>query len=119
MESSMSVQNLDVVDGMVIDEATGHVVMAMYEERDWTETSVQLRDLEGKINSYLAFALGGQLHEHPEYRDKPIEIELYCQFMPPEQSAHVFQQIAQELSGRHIGFKMFLGPNRAKPLHWF
>ena len=112
----MPVSKPGTIDSIGTDPQTGVVALSMFEERDWGDPVAHLRDLERKVNGYLDFVFGGQMNENPEYRGKLVEIELYCQFIPPQQVAPVFRTLKLHLQAQHIGFKVFVGPNRTCPL---
>lgn len=112
----MAVNKPDVVDAIVVDAASGAVVLAMAEERDWSDSMMLLRDLEAKVNSYLGFVHSGQLDELPEYRHRPIEFELHCQFVPANEAAPALRALKAHLEAQSIGFKVFVGADRSYPL---
>ena len=111
----MPVSDPDVIDSIGVNTSSDRVMMNMWEERDWTELEVQLRDLEKKVNSYLDYVLGGQLNESPEYVGKPIDFQIFLQFRPPDQAKPHFRALASHLSQLRIGFTAFLGPYMWSP----
>jgi len=112
----MPVSKSGVIDAIGVDLITGTVRLAMSEERDWSDANGLLRDLERKVNSYLDFVHGGQINEYPEYKGKPIEFELYCQFIPPKATEPALRMIKAQLAAQRIEFKVFVGPDRSCPL---
>lgn len=115
-EPEMPVSKADVVDGIVVDRESDAVILAMYEERDWSQTKQQLHDLESKINKYIEFIHGGQIDQYPEYRGKRRQIELYCQCVPSEEAAPVLQEITEHLAQQQTEFRVFIGVDRSFPM---
>lgn len=77
------VQNPAVLDLITLDDARDQVVLAMFEPRPWDAGPQQLRQIEEKINRYLAYALDGFLVEHyPRYQGKQVQIRLDCASAP-------------------------------------
>ena len=73
------VENPMVMDLITVDPATDKVVLAMIEKRPWGADPRQLKQIEEKINRYMAYALDGFLAEHhPEYVGKRVTIRLDC-----------------------------------------
>jgi len=73
----MTVQQTEKIDFVVHDPDSDAVVLVMVEARDWGESGRLLPDLQKKLNTYLAYALEGQLEsEHPDMVGKPIRFEL-------------------------------------------
>jgi hypothetical protein len=108
----MPVSQPDVVDYVGVDPSTGVVCLSMFEDRDWTDVSTQLQDFERKINSYISFVFGGQLHEHAEFRDRPVRFELCCQYAPPKEVAHVLRAAREHLESQDIALVLLVGSER-------
>src|SRR6266550_1712615 len=106
----MPVSNPDVVDGIGVDQVSAAVVLAMYEERNWDRVDEQLQDLEHKISTYVRFVSNGQINDHAEYVGRSVQIELYCQFVPPSEKIRTaFQAIRKRLQIQSIKFRVFVG----------
>jgi hypothetical protein len=73
------VDNPRVVDLISDDPATGEVVLVMIEERRWSGSADQLRELEAKFNAYLEYVLGGHMaKQYPDYAELPVRFQLDC-----------------------------------------
>ena len=71
--------NPDVVDLISPDPETDEVVLTVLEDRPWGSAPDQLRQLQDKLNNYLAYVLDGFLaKEYPQYDGKAIRFELDC-----------------------------------------
>ena len=76
--NGMTVSDLKVIDFVSHDPKTNTVVLSMVEEREWGDSGQLLPDLQEKLNTYLAYALDGQLSDdYPEMRGKPVTIRLH------------------------------------------
>jgi hypothetical protein len=79
----MTVSNAAVIDFVSHDPKTDSVTLSMVEERKWGVHGALLPDLQAKLNSYLTYALDGQLDEdYPHLRGKPIRFRLHYEFEP-------------------------------------
>ncbi len=78
--------NPRVVDLIELDRETGEVVLVMLEERPWGSDPAQLRQLEGKLNSYLSYVLDGFLaSQYPDYAGRRVRFQLDCPAPPREE----------------------------------
>ena len=95
------VQNAMIMDLITSDAATGKVVLAMFERRNWGASPLQFRQIEEKINRYLGYVLDGFLAEqYPKYLGKSVQIRLDCA-EAPHGTAVAFVQAAQEACANH------------------
>jgi hypothetical protein len=77
------VRNPRVVDLISLDSKSDEVVLLMLEERAWGSEPEQLRELEAKFNSYLAYVLDGHMvKQYPQYEGKPVRFALDCATRP-------------------------------------
>ncbi|MGD0484405.1 MAG: DUF6572 domain-containing protein [Gemmatimonadales bacterium] len=73
----MTVGNPKVIDFVALDQHNEVVTLVMVEERNWGERGTLLPDLQAKLNTYLAYAVGGQLYlDYPEVRGKAVCFQL-------------------------------------------
>jgi hypothetical protein len=113
---AMPVANVDTVDAVGIDQESGKVLLAMYEERSWENCSALLSDLERKVNRYLEYIFSGQLDETAEYNGRDREIELHCRFIPVTSAHAALKALHGHLVSRGIGFAVYVGLDRSFPL---
>jgi len=98
---SPGVENPQILDLITTDPATGDVVLAMIERRPWGAHPHQLRQIEEKINRYMAYALDGFLVEqHPQYAGRRVRLRLDCA-QPPSAEAERFVAAAQHAARAH------------------
>ena len=83
------VENPQVLDLITTDPASGDVVLVMIERRAWGAHPQQLKQIEEKINRYMAYALDGFLAEHhPQYVGRRVRLQLDCAEAPTGESPY-------------------------------
>jgi hypothetical protein len=101
------VENPQVLDLITTDAATGDVLLVMVERRPWGAHPQQFRQIEEKINRYMAYALDGFLAEHhPEYVGRRVRLRLDCAEQPTGE-AERFVAAAQHATQAH-GLDLFV-----------
>lgn len=101
------VQNPQLMDLITVDPASGDVVLVMMERRRWGENPLQLRQMEEKINRYLAYVLDGFLvQQHPKYLDKRVRIRLDCAEAPQGEAVRFLEAAAQAIAGEGLTFEV-------------
>lgn len=74
---SMTVEQIDVIDFVAHHPGRDEVLLVIIEHRRWGDRGALLPALQAKLNTYLAYALGGQLtSDYAELFAKPIHIQL-------------------------------------------
>lgn len=69
----MSLAHPNVIDLVSHDPDTDTVTLSMVEERPWDQDGDLLLELQEKLNTYLAYALDGQLErDYPAMKGKAI-----------------------------------------------
>jgi hypothetical protein len=92
------VQNPAVIDLVAHDPSCDEVVLAMYEERAWDGSEDRLFELQEKFNTYLSFALDGEMSEsYPQYQGKKIRIQLNCFYSPDTAAFEFLDQVKAAL----------------------
>jgi hypothetical protein len=101
------VQNPQLMDLITVDPASGDVVLVMMERRHWGESPLQLRQMEEKINRYLAFVLDGFLvQQHPKFLDKPVRIRLDCAEAPQGEAVRFLEAATQAIAAEGLTFEV-------------
>lgn len=110
------VENPQVLDLITTDPHTGDVVLVMVERRPWGAHPQQLRQIEEKINRYMAYALDGFLAEHhPQYVGRRVRLRLECA-QPPDGEAERFVAAAQHAAQAHgLDLEWTVSPAPAPP----
>lgn len=81
----MSLADHDTIDFVSLDSIGNAIVLSLVEDRPWGERGERLPDLQAKLNTYVAFALDGQLtDEYPEAAGKKIRFRLHYAFPPTQ-----------------------------------
>ncbi len=92
------VQNPAVIDLVAHDPSSDEVVLGMYEERAWDGSEERLFELQEKLNTYLSFAIDGEMNEaYPQYRGKQIRVQLNCFFSPDSATFAFLDQVKEAL----------------------
>jgi hypothetical protein len=77
------VENPMLMDLITTDPASGDVVLVMIERRAWGGHPLQFKQIEEKINRYLAYVLDGFLaQQHPQYQGRRVRLRLDCAEAP-------------------------------------
>ncbi len=101
------VENPMVLDLITTDPASGDVLLVMIERRAWGAHPQQLKQIEEKINRYMAYALDGFLAEHhPQYVGRRVRLRLDCAEAPSGE-AERFVAAAQHAAQAH-GLDLFV-----------
>ncbi len=97
--------NVHVVDLISYDRERDEVVLLMLEERAWEADPEQLRQLEAKFNSYLAYVLDGHLvQQYPDYAGKDVCFRLECAESPAGEAEHMLRGMQSFAAGENIRF---------------
>ncbi len=101
------VENPGVLDALGRDGETGEVVLVMLEPRPWNGGETQLLQLQEKLNSYLSFALDGEMLEQlPQLAGVPVRIQLACAEPPPEPVVDLLSKVREQISFQGIGLEV-------------
>ena len=101
------VQNPGVMDLITVDDETGAVVLAMIERRPWGSTALQLRQIEEKINRYMAYALDGFLVEHhPQHEGRPVLVRLDCAEEPHGEAPAFLEAAGEAIRAHGLAFRV-------------
>ncbi|MES1165971.1 MAG: DUF6572 domain-containing protein, partial [Verrucomicrobiota bacterium] len=77
------VENPMILDLITTDRESGDVVLVMIERRPWGAHPQQLKQIEEKINRYMAYVLDGFLAEHhPQHAGRRVRLRLDCAEAP-------------------------------------
>jgi hypothetical protein len=92
------IEQTGVMDLVAHDPQTDEVVLAMYEERPWSGDETQRFELQEKLNTYLSFALDGEMAESfPTLLGKPIRIQLNTLHPPDTATFNLIDQVKKAL----------------------
>ena len=98
------VENPAVLDALGQDPTTGEVVLVMFEPRPWSGGDTQLFQLQEKLNSYLSFALDGEMTEQlPQLAGRRVRISLACAEPPPEPVVSLLAKVREQIAFQGVG----------------
>ena len=99
------VENTGVLDLIGHDAAQDEVVLIMKESRPWDGSDARLFQLQEKINTYVAFALDGEMIEaFPAYAGKKVRIQLNCPAVPDARTIDFLENIRGHLTSEGVNF---------------
>jgi hypothetical protein len=92
-----------VIDFFAHDPQRDEVILAMFEDRPWDDSELQLFQLQEKFNAYVSFLLDGELAEaHPDLAGKNARIELRCATVPEGRALDLLSAIHDQLALQEI-----------------
>lgn len=97
------------IDLITLDSKNNEVVLIMVERRPWGTSADQLLELQAKINSYLAFALDGEMRKKlPESVGRSIRIQLDTESEPDADTWHFIDVVKEKLQEEGVRFTVNL-----------
>lgn len=99
-----------VIDFFAHDSQRDEVVLAMFEERPWADSELQLFQLQEKFNAYVSFLLDGEMAEaHPELVGKKARIEVRCATVPDGRALDLLAMMHDQLALQEIEVEVIAG----------
>jgi hypothetical protein len=99
------VENPRVVDLVSFDPESRAVVLTMVEQRPWGSSPDQIKQIEDKFNSYLAYVGTGALErDYPQYAGVPVVFHLDCVEEPTRMEASFLDAVTEFAAGEKIRF---------------
>jgi uncharacterized protein DUF6572 len=125
----MALEKTKVIDRVGVEAGTGHVVLTVLDEMDWSDDQRHLLALQQKLNTYLSFVERGEVFRRlaragtaPVSRTAPVKVGIVAKHpFPPyamaflEYARHVFESSGMELScevGKEVSGVTGLGSTR-------
>ena len=109
----MSLDRSNVIDAMGVDEASGRVILILRHDAAWDGSNTQLFLLQEKFNTYLSFALDGEMAgSYPEYAERALGLRIETGFRPDPVTARFLEQVRQQ-----VGFQDITLDVRVHPAH--
>ncbi len=107
MSNEPGVQNPQMLDLVSQDPESGEFILIMVETRGWDGSIERIRQLQQKINRYVAFALEGEMvRKFPDSIEKPVRIQLSCYHTPDERTLLFLNNAASKLREEGISFSI-------------
>lgn len=92
----MTIEKLNEVDAVGIDNETGYVTLIIIDHLDWEDEVSHLRLLQEKINRYLSFWESGEVYEtYPEADGRKMEIKIYVKHDLPQICIEFLERVSQ------------------------
>ena len=80
----MSLDDLDAIDALGVDRASGEVILNILDGWGWDDEDAHLLALQAKLNRYFAFVESGQIDEvEPSWREHGARIDVFFRVEPP------------------------------------
>lgn len=84
----------------------------MTEPRPWNGSDQRLFELQEKVNTYLSFALDGEMLEQlPQLAGKKLRLQLDCVDQPDPKTEYFLGLIQQQIGFQDIKFTVSLVPD--------
>lgn len=99
-----------VIDFFAHDTKRDELLLAMFEDRPWDDSELQLFQLQEKFNAYVSFLLDGELADtHPELAGKKARIEVRCATIPEGRALDLLTMIHDQLALQEIEVEVIAG----------
>ena len=100
-------EHAHVIDVIAHDPKTDEVALIMYEPREWSGSDAQLFQLQEKINTYLSFALDGEMAEsYPAFVGKTVRLQLECAEPPDVRALEFIGMVRDQIAFQGIKFEI-------------
>lgn len=102
------VEHAHVIDLIADDSKTGEVVLIMLEQRPWEDGSEErLFQLQEKLNTYLSFALDGEMAEsYPQFNGRKLRVQLDCVGMPGSDVVQFLSMVREQIGFQGINLEV-------------
>lgn len=101
----MSLEQTNSIDLIAHDPQTDEVVLVMVEKRPWDGSDLQLFQFQEKLNTYLSFALDGEMAEaYPHFNGKKVRVQLECLENPDARLAEFIDLVKRQVAFQDIEF---------------
>jgi hypothetical protein len=105
--SPKGIEHAGVIDFLAYDQGPGEVLLTMVETRPWQPGSLQLFQLQEKLNAYLSFVLDGEMLEaYPQFARKPVRVRLECATPPGAEETAFLQHVYEQAALQGIAFEV-------------
>ena len=99
------VENPRSLDALAHDAETGEAVLIMVEPRPWDGSEQRIFQLQEKVNSYLSFALDGEMTDaFPHLAGKPVRLQLDCALPPDLMTEHFITAVREHIALQDMKF---------------
>lgn len=110
----MSVEHANIIDLIAHDPATDEVTLIMKEPRIWDGSDQRLFQLQEKINTYLSFALDGEMAEdYPQFAEKKFRLQLEAPASPDARTMQFIGVVQKQIAFQDIRFVIKIVKSRS------
>ena len=103
--AAFGIANPRGLDALAFDKEAGEIVLIMIEPRPWDGSEERLFQLQEKVNSYLSFALDGELFDtFPQLVGKPVRLQLDCALPPDSMTEHFIAAVREHIALQEMKF---------------
>jgi hypothetical protein len=103
----MALEHTNVIDLLAHDPETDQVALVIVEKRPWDGSDLQLFQFQEKLNTYLSFALDGEMAEaYPQFAQKRIRLQLECLENPDARLMKFIEVVREQISFQGIDFAL-------------
>lgn len=108
----MTIRDSDVIDWMGLEKESGHILLTLLDDLDWTDEDSHILALQEKLNTYLAFIESQEVFSRLSeevgrdlLQDTPIKVSILAKF-PLSERGKAFLDYARR-SFKSAGFELF------------
>ena len=99
-----------MIDFVAYEAERDAVWLAIFEERPWDDSELQLFQFQEKFNAYVSFLLDGEMAEaHPDLVGKRTRIEVRCATMPEGRALDLLTMVHDQLALQEITVEVIAG----------
>jgi hypothetical protein len=106
----MSVEQLNIVDIVSMDNRTGRVILTISDHLDWSDTVGHQVVLQAKFNKYLAFVESGEiLTRYPDAKNRAVAIKVVFKYRPDQEGWRFLARAKEviESAGLYLEHELF------------
>jgi uncharacterized protein DUF6572 len=107
LTKNAGIHNPKVIDVVTQNPKTGRVYLIMVQTEAWDDSEAQVEQLKQKAETYLAFALDGQLVKtYPEAEGSPVTIQLDYFEEPPSLVSEWLSWLREQLQDDRMSLEL-------------
>jgi hypothetical protein len=101
----MAISDATSLDALGIEPGTGHALLVIVDDLDWSDPVAHLNALQQKIAAYMMFAQSEQLdRELPEGVGRKRKIGVIMQYEPPADIIPIIDGLGAQLASMEMEF---------------
>jgi hypothetical protein len=100
---------MNVIDMLSADPATGHALLHLLVEGQWSDIGNRMEWIRRRLNIYGAFVLTGQLDARDKFQGLAPKILLHCEVAPPFPVLTMLAEMKQYLLSQSIEMAVTTG----------